>query len=594
MPNNAELSFEHLPSVLLLFDRRSLELVEANAAARRLLGLQVVEPGTRFTSFIDRTGQDLLVRKIKALSSGAETVTGQVSLRSPDGKRPVAFTLRSMPDTSTLLLQGRDLSGSVSSYERLVHIFDGATDPIVVWNRSGAIVDANAALQSWTERSRDELREMHVTDLFTSGIPPTDTTSEQEIVTPTGNVPVQVRTRLINPDEQNLTAAFVTDLRPSLVRASLERSLIQAQRLESLGRLAAGIAHDFNNMLMAALPWADLIRRKYPEDEMLVRAADHIRRSVHRARDVTRQLLDFAQPRTPERASVDLSQMILQQRKLLTAASKDIAIVIEGHEGGPEAWIDPAQLAQALLNLGLFARDAASPGTNITLSLTESRSLPAEVRAQFASIEIRWRGEVLSDDQQASLFDPFSGIEEGKTGGLALSVARRIIEQNGGRILVSSIGAESTITVLVPRPEQERIAAPGGEIDVIDLQGLSVLLIDDDVDAAAGLVTLLEERGAKVHLTTTAGDGVLIARAVPIVAAIVDARLRDATVRELLPSLRSARPGIPVIVSSGSPPEDLDIPTDSDISFVQKPFELQELLRRFAAAGLVGSGQKTI
>lgn len=565
----SDMMFEFSPSIVLLIDRAGV-VHAANQAARARLRLPAdtaQDLATRATP----SGRAMIVRKLEGLDEKTPTASGRLQLQ--DGGS-IGFSLRLLPN-DTAMLVGRDLSEGVGSYERLASLFQGAQTPIVVWDADGVIHESNASLSSWTALSTSQLRGSSIDDLFDGPPPEPGKIVETYLRGPAGRIPVRADARQFEADEEQLTVSFITDRRGEQRQAELERSLAQAQRLEALGRMAAGIAHEFNNMLMAALPWADLIRRKYPEDETLVKAADHIRRAVHRARDITRQLLDFGQPRTAAPANIGLGSMLRQQHKLLSAASENVKIDVEIPSPDLVAYADPAQMAQALLNLGLFARDHSRPGTSILLRSSQSE-------AAFVSIHLTWSGLSLTDDQQSALFDPFAAAEDARSGGLALSVARRIVEQNSGRISVRSHGGESEIEVCVPASPAAPATASEQPSDEL-FAGLTVLLVDDNVGSISGLIPLLQEKGSSVHLVTSARDATLTAAAVPVNVAILDAGLPDSTPAALAAAIFESRPDSRIIFTSGGTADDLDLPADRRIAFLGKPFELDDLMRRLAA-----------
>lgn len=571
----AEQLFEFSPSIMVVLDRASGTVRAANLQARNRLGCEPHE--CSLLDLADEASAELLTEKIRSLSAAQPMLSGRFTLRSG---RPIGFTLRLLPDSHQALLVGRDLSTTVSSYERLANLFQGARMPMLIWEPSGVLHESNASLSEWTGRSTEDLTGSRLDELFDEPLPVPGDTVETWMKTHRGRMAVHVETRAFEADDEDLVVGFITDRTSDEREAALERSLAQAQRLEALGRMAAGIAHEFNNMLMAALPWADLIRRKYAHDETLVKAADHIRRSVHRARDITRQLLDFGQPRTPAPSTVEVATILTQQHKLLESASENRTIEVHAPDRTLRVRVDPAQLAQALLNLGLFARDHSHASSVITIRA-------AQQDASTISILLEWEGPALSDDQQAALFDPFATAEDARRGGLALSVARRIIEQNGGRIFVESNARHSRLDVCIPaaEPETERIEDVPADL----FSGVAILIVDNNVASISGLIPLLQEKGASVHLVTSASDAALAAAAVPVNIAILDAGLAGTTPAEMAAAIFGSRPRSRIIFTSGGTADDLDLPADSRIAFLGKPFELDDLMRRLAALASIAS-----
>lgn len=574
----AELSFEHLPSIVLLVRLNSWVIEAANAGARGIFGSTA--EGSSLDSYLSEEEHERLKAKVDDPQAAERVIAGELTIRGHEGRDvPLGYTSRIIPgEVARLLIVARDLSGGVSSYSRLASLFDETSDAIVMWDSSGRALEANAAFLTLSGLDRATFRGKPMSELMPVEPTASEKPFDTSILTSEPHVAVLVTAKRITTEDRTVTAAVVIDQQTVRRREALDRSFVQAQRLEALGRLSAGIAHDFNNMLMAALPWADLIRRKYPEDETLVRASDHIRRAVHRARDVTRQLLDFAQPRTPEPRMIDMNQLVHQQQKLLRAAIPEqvgLTAVVPAEK--VEAFIDGAQISQALLNLGLFAREAVDQNGEIRIILEDRSNADPESEC---SVRIEWTGSPLSRRQQSVLFDPFTPVDEGKGGGLGLAVARRIVEQNHGRVIVSTSARSTTLNVLLPQTAPARPISE--EADEHDIRGCSILMIDDEVDSLSGLIPLLESRGALIHLASNAADAIALAARSAADIAVIDAGLEEMSAPVLAATLREVRPGIAILISSGGSREDLDLPPGTQ--FLRKPYELSELLQTIRAA----------
>lgn len=567
VPSPAELSFEHLPSIVLLLRGERLEIEAANAAARAVLGRD--PSGRELLGFIHPEERESFTRRLAELRAET-TLGGELTLQVPgEGGVPIGYSLRPIEgEGGRILLTARDISRS-GSYRRVATLFTNSPDAMAMWDKTGRLLDGNNAFLHLSGITRERLRELEISDVLEGASAVAREPFISRMITVDPALAVHVTPRPVNADEQHVTAAVIVELRAFERSRASEQAASQAQRLEALGRLASGIAHEFNNMLMAALPWADLIRRRYPDDELLVKAAENIRRSVHRARDVTRQLLDFAQPRTPERRPTDLVALLqLQQKLLRSAIPSGLDLDVVTPPGPVLAMVDGAQISQALLNLGLFARDRAStPGTIRLLVENDGKD---EI-----GVLVQWDGDPLNDDQQNMLFDPYSPVDPTGEGGLTLSVAKRIVQQNGGRILVTSGAHRTSLTVLLP------VASAAGETErgSFRLPHRADVLLIGLADSHDAVVPLIKSRGVTVR-TSSDLDSALTILSSDTTHVLLDLAAIDGSPDEPVAAIRQRSPGVVIIAASGRDDSDLELPTG--VRFLRKPFDIDELLNIIA------------
>jgi signal transduction histidine kinase len=237
-------------------------------------------------------------------------------------------------------------------------------------------------------------------------------------------------------------------------RRKLKAKLEQADRLTSLGRLAATIAHEFNNVLMGIAPFVDVIRRGRNIEASL----DHISRSVKRGRRITEDILRFTQPAQPHRADFDVAPWI-EQIELEARSLMPSTIAVETSLQSDDLRVngDANQLQQIFLNLVLNARDAMR---NVgTFTITARRELPG-TRFSFGVLEhpeafihfiVSDTGSGMSAETLRHIFEPLFTTK--KTGtGLGLAVTHQVVQQHGGEIFVESQpGAGTTFHIFIPR-----------------------------------------------------------------------------------------------------------------------------------------------
>jgi PAS domain S-box-containing protein len=299
-------------------------------------------------------------------------------------------------------------------------------------------------------------------------------------------------------------------------RRNMERQMLRAQRLESLGTLASGIAHDLNNLLMPILMGATLLRR-FETSERSKKAIDNIERSVKRGSDLVNQVLLFARGADTSRRAVQLGDIVREVQSIAASTfPKNIAFDISvAADLWPVAG-DPTQLTQVLLNLCVNARDAMPRGGQISI-LAMNEELDRHSAhfgganahgGPFVVLEVTDTGEGMSKELLDQIFDPFFTTKEsGKGTGLGLSTVQGIVSNYGGFVTVSSgVGEGTTFRVHLPTMNAEGVAAQQDEPATEPPYGHEelVMVVDDDTTVLSMTQQTLEAFGYRV---VTAEDG---------------------------------------------------------------------------------------
>jgi signal transduction histidine kinase len=240
-----------------------------------------------------------------------------------------------------------------------------------------------------------------------------------------------------------------------------EDQLRHARKMEAIGRLAGGVAHDFNNLLTALMGQGQLLRSELPQGPSRERV-EEILRVAGRGSELTRQLLAFARRQVLQPKKIDLNQTVADVvRMLRSTIGPDIELVTKTEPALGRVFADGGQMEQALLNLGVNARDAMPRGGRLTLTTANAAAAPASERGGLAGpcvlLEVADTGTGMGPEVLAHLFEPFFTTKEvGKGTGLGLSSVYGIVKQSGGHISVESTpGAGSTFRILLPRLEAE-------------------------------------------------------------------------------------------------------------------------------------------
>lgn len=379
----------------------------------------------------------------------------------------------------------------------------------------------------------------------------------------------------------------------------LQSNLLQAQKVEAIGKLTGGVAHDFNNILAIISGNLELLRCEITPSDADEFVATSMR-AVESGSKLTRQLLAFARKQPLMPRVFDVSVMIKESAALLkSSVGESIAfeIVTDGSLWKAEA--DPAQLEAAVLNLVVNARDAMPDGGKLTIEVGNTRldrvyaSQNNEVSpGQYVCIAVTDSGVGMSPKTLARVMEPyFTTKAVGRGTGLGLSMAFGFAKQSGGHLKVySEIGRGTTVKLYLPRttamadqPTPKDTGIWGTEFD-----GLSVFLVEDDADLLNTYTKQLEKLGCLVHPAHDAASAQTLAQRVPK----VDVILCDVILPggqngpEVVKNLKEHYPDCAVIYMSGFT-ENAIIHhgrLDKGVIMLEKPFTMANLRLAFKRA----------
>lgn len=383
--------------------------------------------------------------------------------------------------------------------------------------------------------------------------------------------------------EEDEIAGVVVMFQDITERKRLEKSLEQANRVSSLGRVAATIAHEFNNVLMGIQPFAEVIRRNKAADEKTQKAAEQIIGSVNRGKRVTQSILRFTQPAQSSLQPVKLSDWLHQLMPELRAMiGQRIVIDIDVADRAIAALCDPVQLQQVVTNLVINARDAMPDGGKITLTIADNRSKEhfpfGNIPPAMILFAVKDTGTGMSAAVQQNIFEPLYTTKRSGTG-LGLAVAQQVITGHGGSIHVQSApGAGTTFFMLlqaapnVPASDEKR-RENGGRIH-------RVLLIEDEPAVAEGIAALLEGEGIEVRLVQRGSEAQAATLSFHPDAVVLDVGLPDMNGWDVYLALRKTSPGLPIVFSSGHGDQGaLERQADaSSVAFLRKPYDIDTLI----------------
>jgi len=371
-----------------------------------------------------------------------------------------------------------------------------------------------------------------------------------------------------------------------------EEQLIQAQKMEAIGRLAGGVAHDFNNLLTVINGYSELLLGEMGKDDPLRPTIAEIRHAGERAAGLTRQLLAFGRKQMVAPRIIDLNAVIESTRAMLRRLiGEDIALEATLDPGVMRVMADPSQVDQLILNLAVNARDAMPQGgrlsietANVTLRESPGRS-PEILPGPYVAIRVVDTGCGMDAGTMAHIFEPFFTTKEvGKGTGLGLSTVFGIVKQCGGHISVESApGRGTAFQILLPavEPADEEVRRSSGTYRALLGGSETVLLVEDEAPV----------RGMISKILSAAGYAVLKAHDGPSALAVADAHkarihliLTDIVMpgmngRSLVEALIARRPGIKALYMSGYSDDVISHQglLEEGIPFISKPFRPSEL-----------------
>jgi PAS domain S-box-containing protein len=368
----------------------------------------------------------------------------------------------------------------------------------------------------------------------------------------------------------------------------LEEQLVQAQKIEAIGALAAGVAHDFNNVLMVIRACAALLLKRVAGEEQR-RDAEQIDEAAQRGAELTRQLLAFSKQQVLRPELTDANVVVHQTLELLERViGENVEIELDLASELPSILVDRGQLGQAILNLAVNARDAMPDGGTLGLStaavdLDEKYAFarPGVAPGRYVCLQVTDTGVGMSEETREHAFDPFFTTKETGTG-LGLSSVQGIVKQSGGHIWVySEPGLGSTFRLYFPLAEQDAAARTVELPDASpSVRGHETILFVEDAETVRVIVA--ETLRSYGYTVLEAGSG---AEAIRLVAdsgapdlLLTDMVMPGMSGRELAARLAADHAGLAVLYTSGYPADaEVQASIGPRAAYVQKPYDPAQL-----------------
>jgi PAS domain S-box-containing protein len=404
--------------------------------------------------------------------------------------------------------------------------------------------------------------------------------------------PVEISLSYVETIEGLFAIAFVNDISD---RKRLEGQLLQAQKMEAVGRLAGGVAHDFNNMLTVIAGYNRMILDELSPMDPLRGCAEEVLKAADRAAALTKQLLAFSRRQVMQPVVMNLNTTVLHTEKMLRRLiGEDVELLLILQEDVGNIRADPNHIEQAVVNLALNARDAMPKGGRITvetanvhLDETYARTHMGVKPGDFVMVAVSDTGHGMDAETRRRLFEPFfTTKEKGKGTGLGLATVYGSVKQLGGDIWVySEPGRGTTFKLYFPRVNELAAVTPAGPPESVRIPATETILVVEDEEAVRDLtVKILRKLG---HTVLSAGNGVEaieIAKAYsgPIALLMTDVVMPNMSGRQVADELVKLRPDLKVLYLSGYTDNTVvhHGVLEDGVEFLPKPFSREALARK--------------
>jgi PAS domain S-box-containing protein len=589
------------PDALIVLGHNEFDLVLLDLLLQHMSGLDLLEAMHRegiTTPVLIVTGKGDERTVAKVLRAGAVDY-----LPKGDG---LAF-LNELPQrVSESVMRHR-----LQDHNRLLReALESARDGIMITDLQGKLLHVNKALEQMTGYTREELLN-ETPRLFKSGVQSpgfyaalwqtvrSRASWHGDLVNRRKDGTLFDTSLTISPivDSRGALTHFVGIYRDISERRLLERQLLQAQKMQSVGTLAGGVAHEFNNLLAGIQGYAALALREPGLAEQLREFLRFIVQLTDRAANLTRALLAYARKPALIRQPTRMAKL-LQSTADLVRHTLRLEVEVEIHEGPADeplsALADANQLQQVLVNLALNARDAMSQPAPVTFRLRrallegELPAFPATVPpGDYAVLEVADRGQGMTAEVLSQALDPFFTTKEvGQGTGLGLPVAFGIVHGHQGFLTIDTKPGQGT-TVGLYLPRLTGPAASGqaefeaGQVLEPESGPRRTILVVDDEEAVLDVIRrFLEIQGHQVIGVTSGAEALAVlaeGRAVDLV--VLDLMIPREDSTATFTELRQRCPGLPVLLCTGLLQSDPAPPIlkEERVNLLRKPFRMNEL-----------------
>jgi two-component system, cell cycle sensor histidine kinase and response regulator CckA len=609
-------------------------VVDANRAALRVIGCDrtavVGRPFWQTPWWAHCSDQRRRLRWAIDRAAQGETVQMETEHRWPDGTTAwVDFSIKPVLDDEgqvvMLVPEGRDITGRKQAERKIreqAALLDIASDAISVRDLNHRILYWNQGAERLYGFSQAEARGQRAYDLLDS-----DPTQHSEITplllqrgewrgeltkrTKTGQaLTVAARWTLVRDEagQPKLILAVETDITE---KKSLEAQFYQAQRLESLGRLASGIAHDLNNVFTPIVTITQLLRlaHRAPTSPLDAQAQDQLRlleESAQRGASMVQQILSITRSSSGEGTELDLGPLLHDLGRMLQQSlPKSIQLLVLAPQStGPQGpdlriYADPTHLHQVIMNLCVNARDAMPQGGTLTLAVDRVGINAAQAQAridaqagEYGRVTVTDTGTGIAPELRDRIFDPFFTTKPpGQGTGLGLATVLGLVRASGGFIQVdTTVGQGTAIQVYLPAlvetPDPDatdRAPCPsGGPAAPPEGQGELLLVVEDDVSVQHSVRSLLLSYNYQVLVAANGLEALDCLTQHQPRLAVLDMMMPGMDGVTLIQRLQHRQPNLNIIATSGLPTYEDEALAVGAKAFLLKPYNLIDLLTTIA------------
>ncbi|MFK3795588.1 response regulator [Pseudomonas sp. NPDC088444] len=371
-------------------------------------------------------------------------------------------------------------------------------------------------------------------------------------------------------------------------RTKTEEKLLQAQKMDAIGKLTGGIAHDFNNLLTGIITGLELIKKRAvdAQTQKLLNYADAALASAKSAASLTHRLLAFARQQPLDARPCDINLHIRSLEDLLNRTiGKRVYLTLELTSQNAIALVDAGQLESAILNLVINARDALPNGGNIRISTfqTHSKGDAQLTDGPYIALSVRDDGVGIDPQVIDKVFDPFYTTKPvGQGTGLGLSTIYGFAHQSGGEVKLRSVLAQGTEVILMLPAAETRSIPPPLPVEPTDAGKGEHVLIVEDTDSVRMFVTeILTDAGYRCSQAADVKTALDLLQHDPTIDLLLsDVGLPLMTGRELADEMRRWRPEVPVLFMTGytENAHNRQAFIGDRMDMITKPFQIPELL----------------
>jgi PAS domain S-box-containing protein len=384
-------------------------------------------------------------------------------------------------------------------------------------------------------------------------------------------------------DVDGKPAEFAGTLTDVSEQRSLESQLVQAQKMDAIGKLTGGIAHDFNNLLAAVIGGLSLIERKVDLAEEQLRVLGMTKRAAEQGSELVRRLLAFARRQQLEPRPVDLEGLREAVADLLAHTLGGLVdFQWQIQQGSWPVFADQAQLELALVNLLINARDAMPAGGTVTISAGNCRladeELPGIAGGDYVRLVVADTGTGISTENLEKVMEPFFTTKDvGKGSGLGLSMVYGFAKQSNGAFrLQSEVGNGTAAELWLPRaPQAAATDVPGPpEQPPVPLRPLKVLLVDDHPEVRSTTAAVLEDGGHEVVEADNGAEALAILkkRDCTFDLVITDYAMPHLSGTDFLRQARLLCPEVPALLITGYAETEIISDRPPGVEMLLKPF----------------------